>query len=80
VRAPPGVAAVLPATSAGELMRVGVVLADPADSPAAERTVQRLRDALHAIPGADALDDCFRIGLRVSSRDNWSEGAESRRC
>jgi RND superfamily putative drug exporter len=55
VRATPGVAAVLPATSAGELMRVGVVLADPADSPAAERTVQRLRDALHAIPGADAL-------------------------
>src|SRR5512132_1211595 len=26
------------------------------------------------------LDDCFRIRLRVSSRDNGGEGAESRRC
>jgi phosphoribosylaminoimidazolecarboxamide formyltransferase/IMP cyclohydrolase len=26
------------------------------------------------------LDDCFRIGLRVSSGDKGSEGAESRRC
>ncbi|HEV8372250.1 MAG TPA: MMPL family transporter, partial [Actinomycetota bacterium] len=55
VRATPGVAAVLPVTNAGGLMRVGVVLADPADSPAAERTIRRLRDAVHAISGADAL-------------------------
>jgi putative drug exporter of the RND superfamily len=55
VRATPGVAAVLPVTNAGELVQLRAVLADPADSPAAERTVQRLREAVHAIPGADAL-------------------------
>jgi RND superfamily putative drug exporter len=54
-RATPGVAAVLPATHAGELVQLRVVVADPADSPAAERTVQRLREGVHAIPGADAL-------------------------
>jgi putative drug exporter of the RND superfamily len=65
VRGTPGVAAVLPATYAGELMRVGVVLADPADSPAAERTVQRLRAGVHAIPSADALVG----GLTASNLD-----------
>jgi hypothetical protein len=47
---------------------------------------RRLPSLLRQLPGvlgpervAD-LDDCFRIGLRVSSGDNWSEGAESRRC
>jgi RND superfamily putative drug exporter len=54
-RATPGVAAVLPATHAGELVQIQAVLADPADSPAAERTIRRLRDAVHAISGADAL-------------------------
>jgi putative drug exporter of the RND superfamily len=55
LRATPGVAAVLPPTHAGELVQLRAVLADPADSPTAERTIQRLRAAVRAIPGADAL-------------------------
>ncbi|MFF5926799.1 MMPL family transporter [Streptomyces hydrogenans] len=35
--------------------RVDVTLDDPADSDAAKETVARLRTALHAVPGADAL-------------------------
>jgi RND superfamily putative drug exporter len=54
-RATPGVAAVLPATHAGDLVQIRVVLADPADSPAAEGTIRRLREGVHAIPGAAAL-------------------------
>lgn len=34
---------------------VDVTLGDAADSDAAKRTVQRLRGALHAVPGADAI-------------------------
>ncbi len=34
---------------------VNVALADSYDSPEALRTVERLRDTLHAVPGADAL-------------------------
>ncbi|GHA92497.1 MMPL family transporter [Streptomyces termitum] len=36
-------------------VRVDVTLDDPADSDAAKETVARLRTALHAVPGADAL-------------------------
>ncbi|MGW3293839.1 MMPL family transporter [Streptomyces xiamenensis] len=36
-------------------VRIDVTLADPADSRAAEQTVERLRDALGEVPGADAL-------------------------
>ncbi|SFQ58824.1 putative drug exporter of the RND superfamily [Amycolatopsis arida] len=36
------------------LAQVEAVLAAPADSPEAMTTVQRLRDAVHAVPGADA--------------------------
>ncbi|MEE1926678.1 MMPL family transporter [Streptomyces sp. TRM 70351] len=36
-------------------VRVDATLADAADSDAAKRTVQRLREAVHAVPGADAL-------------------------
>ena len=36
------------------LVEINATLADPADSEAAEETVQRLRDAVHAVPGADA--------------------------
>ncbi|NLE78510.1 MAG: MMPL family transporter, partial [Rhodococcus sp.] len=34
---------------------VQATLSDPADSLDAERTVERLRDAVHAVPGSDAL-------------------------
>jgi putative drug exporter of the RND superfamily len=44
------------ATSADhQWVRVEAVLDDPPDSPAAEATVDRLRRAVHAVPGADAL-------------------------
>ncbi|NEC29238.1 MMPL family transporter [Streptomyces sp. SID8111] len=36
-------------------VRVDVTLSDSADSDAAKETVQRLREAVHAVPGADAL-------------------------
>ncbi|CAL9334763.1 MMPL family transporter [Streptomyces sp. enrichment culture] len=36
-------------------VRIDVTLSDPADSDAAKDTVQRLRDAVHAVPDADAL-------------------------
>ncbi|WP_030762691.1 MMPL family transporter [Streptomyces griseus] len=36
-------------------VRIDVTLADAADSDAAQDTVVALRDALHAVPGADAL-------------------------
>ncbi|AUY47954.1 MMPL family transporter [Streptomyces sp. CB01881] len=36
-------------------VRLDVTLADPADSDEAIATVQRLRQAVHAVPGADAL-------------------------
>jgi putative drug exporter of the RND superfamily len=55
VAATSGVAQVLPATQAGDLVRVRVVLADPPDSASAERTVERLRSAVHDLPGAAAL-------------------------
>jgi RND superfamily putative drug exporter len=52
-----GVATVRPAgTSAdGRWVRLDAVLVDPPGSVAAEATVDRLRDAVHAVPAADAL-------------------------
>nr|AJD20035.1 lipoprotein [uncultured bacterium] len=51
----PGVSGVLPATRSGTLAHIPVVLADPPDSTAAKDTIDRLRDRVHAVPGADAL-------------------------
>jgi RND superfamily putative drug exporter len=39
----------------GRWVRIDAVLTDPADSAAARATVDRLRTAVHAVPGADAL-------------------------
>ncbi|WKD36775.1 MMPL family transporter [Streptomyces xanthophaeus] len=39
----------------GGLVRIDAVLKDPADSAAAKETVVRLREAVHRVPGADAL-------------------------
>jgi len=50
-----GVAGAQPVAEAGDLALVQVVLADPPDSDAAVDTVGRLRSAVHAVPGADAL-------------------------
>lgn len=50
-----GVAQVTPIGEKDGLVRVVAVLSDPPDSDAAIATVQRLRDAVHAVPHADAL-------------------------
>jgi RND superfamily putative drug exporter len=50
-----GVAQVQPAGQVGDLAQVVAVLDAPADSDEAIGTVQRVRDAVHAVPGADAL-------------------------
>ncbi|MFF0596877.1 MMPL family transporter [Streptomyces antibioticus] len=54
-------------------VRVDVTLDDAADSEAAQRTVARLRTALHAIPGADALVGGYTAQrydtLRTAERD-----------
>ncbi|MDR6593064.1 MMPL family transporter [Saccharothrix longispora] len=49
-----GVSSVRPAGEADDLVRLDVVLEDPADSEAAVATVQRLREAVRAVPDADA--------------------------
>jgi RND superfamily putative drug exporter len=56
-RAVDGVASAAPAGTStdGRWVRIDAVLADPPDSARAKATVQRLRDAVHAVPGADAL-------------------------
>ncbi|WP_405940174.1 MMPL family transporter [Streptomyces sp. NBC_00726] len=64
--ATPGVASAAPVTASGRpgggkplvvdgRVRVDVTLKDAADSDAATETVKRLRNAVHAVPGADAL-------------------------
>ncbi|MEU4745696.1 MMPL family transporter, partial [Actinosynnema sp. NPDC023658] len=50
----PGVSDVRPSGEAEGLVKLDVVLDDPADSEAALATVQRLRDAVRAVPDADA--------------------------
>jgi RND superfamily putative drug exporter len=48
-------AAVAEQSADGRWVRIEAVLTDAPDSPAARNTVDRLRDAVHAVPGADAL-------------------------
>ncbi len=43
------------ASADGRWVRVEAVLDDPPDSAAAKATIDRLRDAVHAVPGADAV-------------------------
>jgi RND superfamily putative drug exporter len=49
-----GVDKVLPAASRNGLVLLQAILDDPADSAAAQSTVARMRNAVHAVPGADA--------------------------
>ncbi|MFE9816874.1 MMPL family transporter [Streptomyces sp. NPDC005773] len=62
----PGVASAAPVTESGRpgdgpplvvdgRVRIDATLDDAADSDAAKATVQRLRDAVHGVPGAEAL-------------------------
>jgi putative drug exporter of the RND superfamily len=71
-----GVAAARPAgvSADGRQVRVEAVLDDAPDSAAAKDTVRRLRDAVHAVPGADALvggQTATTMDVdRAASRDN----------
>jgi RND superfamily putative drug exporter len=71
-----GVAAVRPAelSTDGRWARFQAVLADPPDSAAAKQTIDDLRAAVHAVPGADALvggDTATQLDTeRASDRDN----------
>jgi putative drug exporter of the RND superfamily len=57
LRGVPGVAEVRGpvASTDGGLVKFEAVLADPADSDQGEATVERIRTAVHAVPGGDAL-------------------------
>ncbi|MFI0480212.1 MMPL family transporter [Actinomadura sp. 9N215] len=54
----------------GRLVQISVTLRDAADSAAAERTVERLRDAVHRVDGADAV-----VGGPTAESLDSSEGA-----
>jgi putative drug exporter of the RND superfamily len=58
----------------GQWVRVDAILAAAPDSTAAKSTVDRLRDAVHAVPGADALvggQTAHELDTgRVAGRDN----------
>ncbi|BFV55620.1 MMPL family transporter [Kitasatospora sp. CMC57] len=80
----PGVAAVRPYTGGAPgasakqvdgLIRLDATLADPADSDAAVSTVRRLREAVHAVPGADARVGGYtaqQYDTRVTARHDRS--------
>jgi putative drug exporter of the RND superfamily len=76
VRSVDGIAEIVPPqpSADGRWVRLQAVLSDPADSQAAKDTVERLRDAVHAVPGSQALvggDTAATLDLeRVASRDD----------
>ena len=55
VRATDGVAAVQAALPAGDLVLIPAILAAEPTGQDAERTIERLRDAVHAVPNANAI-------------------------
>ncbi|MEU9016970.1 MMPL family transporter [Actinomadura sp. NPDC048394] len=69
-----GVAQVGPPATTNGLVMYEATLRDPADSKAAERTIDRLRDAVHAVPSANAkVGGTTATSLdtkRASIRDN----------
>ncbi|HXV94530.1 MAG TPA: MMPL family transporter [Pseudonocardia sp.] len=71
-----GVASVARAPGAPEpvngLVELNAVLADPADSPEAVETVQQLREAVRAVPGADAI-----VGGQTAAQLDVRETARS---
>ncbi len=74
VRGTPGVAEVGPPATADGLVMYEATLKDPHDSAAARTTVDRLRDAVHDVPSADAkVGGTTATNLdveRASERDN----------
>ncbi|TDD28695.1 MMPL family transporter [Actinomadura sp. KC06] len=71
-RTTPGVVAVQEngRSQDGRLVQLSVTLRDAADSAAAERTVERLRDAVHRVGGANAV-----VGGPTAEALDSSEGA-----
>ncbi len=55
VQGVPGIAQVSPPATQGGIAVIQATLKDPADSDAAATTVDNVRTAIHAVPGADAL-------------------------
>jgi RND superfamily putative drug exporter len=59
----------------GRWVLIRATLASPAESPQAMSTVEQLRSAVHAIPGADAVvggETAFALDTKqLSERDNW---------
>jgi RND superfamily putative drug exporter len=55
LRATPGVTGVTPPVVSGDRAFLQATLLDPPDGPAAQRTVARIRTALHGVDGADPL-------------------------
>jgi RND superfamily putative drug exporter len=70
-----GVAGASVTERSAEWVRIDAVLADAPDSEAAKRTVDRLREAVHAVPGADAVVGGATAATldteRAATRDNW---------
>nr|WP_042187135.1 MMPL family transporter [Kibdelosporangium sp. MJ126-NF4]CEL17829.1 possible membrane protein [Kibdelosporangium sp. MJ126-NF4]CTQ90947.1 possible membrane protein [Kibdelosporangium sp. MJ126-NF4] len=73
----PGVDNAMPNALAGAqprvvdgLVQVNVTLDDVPDSPAAQSTVERLRTAVHAVPGADA-----KVGGYTAVQVDFNDGA-----
>lgn len=66
-----GVATVIPAGERNGLVLLQAVLDDPADSEAAVSTVERMRTAVHAVPGADARvggQTAIQLDVQTASR------------
>ncbi|MEU8308520.1 MMPL family transporter [Actinomadura sp. NPDC048955] len=74
VRGTPGVAEVSDPVTAGGLVKYEATAKDAADSQAARATIDRLRDAVHAVPSADAkvggTTATYLDIKRASTRDN----------
>jgi putative drug exporter of the RND superfamily len=67
----PGVASVVPAGERNGRVLLQAVLDDPADSEAALSTVERIRTAVHAVPGADARvggQTAIQLDVQTASR------------
>jgi putative drug exporter of the RND superfamily len=70
-----GVARVVPAGEKNGLVLLQAILDDPADSEAAVSTVERVRDAVHAVPGADAKvggPTAIQLDVQAASRHDRS--------
>jgi RND superfamily putative drug exporter len=67
----PGVAQVLPTAERNGFVLLQATLDDPADSTAALSTVERMRDAVHAVPDADAKvggQTAIQVDVQAASR------------